>query len=111
MKEQIKLMNQTQSRSIIPQLHMDRDFCFGIKADFARELIHNGMFAGAPGEARESYQEMRLLTPVEVVQRACDMAEATFTEFEKRGWIHTVPMHDEQIKQLESEAPRATGFK
>lgn len=55
----------------------------------ARELIAKwGLVAGVPdGESGSGHQLFRMMTPTEIVARACETAELAFGEFVARGWF------------------------
>jgi hypothetical protein len=63
------------------------------RARMASALIEKwGMVAAAhDGEDSAGRTRLRLMTPPEVVNRACDTAEYAYAVFEKRGWLHDVP--------------------
>ena len=46
-----------------------------------------GLVAGMPdGENSDGSQRFRLMTPDEIVARACETAQAAYAEFIARGW-------------------------
>jgi len=110
MYENTKLQNANQSRPIEPHIRLDRDWVFNARAEFAKELAHAAMNAGTFGKCRQEYQEMHLMTPLETVKRACDIADALYSEIEARGWLMKVPLYDEMLKQLRDDAPGPAGF-
>ena len=64
------------------------------QAEFAISLMkHFGVVAGKPaGEDSAGRQKGELLTPFEVVNRACQIADIGWQEFQKRGWILDIPV-------------------
>ena len=60
-----------------------------LEARIALELMqHFGIIAGHPDGVDDSgRQKMRMLTPDEVVERACEIAHSATTEFMSRGWL------------------------
>lgn len=44
------------------------------------------------GEDAAGRQKLRLMTPEEVVGRACEMANLAWSQFETRGWLLPLPM-------------------
>lgn len=64
------------------------------EAHFAMHLMdHLGIaVATDDGEDSAGRHKLRLQTPDEVVQRACDIAQKAFAEFEKRGWMLALPL-------------------
>jgi len=99
-EEKLRIVNANESQPIIPHLSLDANYALGLQAGFAKELIKAGFYAGMPDECRERYQAFRLLTPKEIVSRACELAEETLGEFARRGWLHSVPWHHEMVEQL-----------
>ena len=50
------------------------------------------MCAAAPeGEDKAGRQKLRVVAPDEVVERACELADQTFKQFEQRGWLVKLP--------------------
>ena len=68
------------------------------EAVLAMNLIERwGMIAGdADGEDSVGRQKGRLYEPEEVVERACQMADAAFATFEARGWMTPVPLPEKK---------------
>ncbi len=66
----------------------------GYMALMANSFIERwAMVAAKPdGEDSAGRQRLTLLSVPEVVERACSMAETALAEFEKRGWMLTVPL-------------------
>ena len=110
MIEYPKLMNANESQPIRPHFHMDRDWLPTVRAEFAKELAHSALHASTWGKCHKDYQEVRNLTPREVVVRACDIADAFYTEIESRGWLLSVPVYDDCVKTLRDTAPSPVGF-
>lgn len=64
-----------------------------MRARLAMTLIEKwGMVAAtvADGEDSAGRSRMRLLTPAEVVGRACETAERAVEEMHRLGWMHAV---------------------
>jgi hypothetical protein len=63
------------------------------EARFAIELMIRMALASATpdGEDSAGRQKLRLATPNEIVERACDIASAAFAGFEKREWLAKLP--------------------
>lgn len=59
------------------------------EARFAMQLIERwGMVDAAPdGEDKAGRSKLRLLDPIEVVDRACDTASFAMVAFTARGWL------------------------
>jgi hypothetical protein len=111
MKEQAKLLNANQARPIAPQIISDRDWVLTAKAEYAKELVRGSMHAGVMGECLERYQAMRVLTPTELVTRACDIADRFYSEVESRGWMIHLGFYDELVEELRNTEPsHAAGF-
>jgi len=66
---------------------------FDAEAELAAQMIERwGMSAAIEdGEDSAGRAKIRLLTPEELVQRACETAEQAMEEFNKRGWILDLP--------------------
>lgn len=59
--------------------------CAALALDLTRSW---GMVAGKPGgEDSGGREKLALLTPQEVVDRACETAELLIAEFESRNWL------------------------
>lgn len=112
MKEKTRILNANQPQPIQPHTILDRDWVLKAQAEFAKQLICGMAYIGEPGACRERYQEVTLLTPKKVAERACDLAQCAFEEFERRGWVMPVPFYDEMVKQLRAteEAGSPIGF-
>jgi hypothetical protein len=67
---------------------------FEAKARMAAILVEKwGMVAvDVDGEDSSGRSKARILTPDEVVSRACTTADLAYREFERRGWAHEIPM-------------------
>lgn len=63
------------------------------KAEFAKSLMKQLAICSAveDGEDKAGRSKSRLQTPNEVVQRAAEISDKAFDEFEKRGWLLAVP--------------------
>jgi hypothetical protein len=68
---------------------------FSHEARMATALIEKwGMVAATPdGESSDGRQQLRMLSPNEVVRRACDTATIAIEAFRSLGWIHKLPKH------------------
>lgn len=82
------------------QVKINNRLAYNAIAELASHLIDRwGMVSGAPdGEDSAGRAKMRLLSPEEVVRRACDTAELAFREFSKRDWVTVLPSLSE-LKQ------------
>lgn len=62
-------------------------------ASIAKEMAERwGMVAALPdGEDTSGRQKLRIMTPEELVERACTVAELLWLDFEKRGWTLDIP--------------------
>jgi hypothetical protein len=71
------------------------------EARLATVLIEKwGMVAGQPdGEDSAGRAKFRIMTPDDVVSRACNVAERAVQAFKRRGWL--VPLPD--FEELESK--------
>lgn len=63
------------------------------KAKLALDLMTRFglMTADGGGEDTAGRQKFNLLPPAVVVERACEMAEVAWAEFERRGWLLEIP--------------------
>lgn len=62
------------------------------RAQFAMELISRGMTVGIDdGEDSAGRAKGKENPPKELVERACQIADTAFNEFEVRGWILELP--------------------
>ena len=63
------------------------------KAELARLLLEKLSIAtGEPDGVDEAgRQKWKLISPHDVVQRACDIADRAFDEFDRRGWMIVIP--------------------
>lgn len=63
------------------------------RAKMAEECIRQwGMVAGVPdGEDSAGRSRLRLATVNELVARACASADTLYAEFDKRGWLVSIP--------------------
>jgi len=64
-----------------------------LRASLATELLTRWGFIGAAqdGEDSAGRQKAKLMSPAEVVIRACEIADLAITEMENRGWFLEVP--------------------
>ena len=76
------------------QIHDTRTPCS--EGILAIHLIERwGSVAGKPdGEDTAGRAKIGLQTPRELVDRACNTAEITFAELEKRGWMLEMPKRE-----------------
>lgn len=67
---------------------------FGIVAIMAASFAERwGMVAGEPdGEDSAGRAKLKLSTPEQVVERACEMAELLYQEFHERDWMVKIPL-------------------
>ena len=63
------------------------------RANIASELLTRwGMIAALPdGEDSAGRQQLRLMTPEELVHRACVVADLAWSTFAERGWLLSLP--------------------
>lgn len=77
-------------------LHINHRPLVGLnsRAAFALNVIERFALIAARAEGEDSTGKQKLenLTPNEIVQHSCDVADAAFNEFEKRGWSTKLPM-------------------
>lgn len=83
-------------------------YCIDQKVVFAQQIIERwAMVAGEPdGEDAAGRQKLRMQTPTEIVDRACDIAEKAFTAFEERGWVVAMPPVGEQYDMARENSDR-----
>lgn len=63
---------------------------------------HWGMIAGTPdGEDSAGRQKLRLLSPDELSNRACQTAQALWMRFERLGWLVAIP--EPRLRQEEEK--------
>ena len=95
MKDQVKFVNIDKYAPKVGVLH--NRIAHNNRAAFAREII--GRFAlvsGSPdGEDSAGRARLRKETATEIVDFACDVAERSYNEFEKRGWLEQVPSFED----------------
>jgi hypothetical protein len=69
-------------------------------------IEHWGMVAGSDGgEDSTGRSKLRLQTPQEIVDRACETAELAVSQFRARGWVATLPTLAEIEAHVEKDAP------
>lgn len=77
------------------------------RAEFATKLMgHLAIVACddvAMMEDKAGNAVRRLSPPADLVKRACDIADAAFTEFAARGWAHPVPSRAEICARVAEE--------
>ena len=62
------------------------------RAQFAMELVARSITVGSDaGEDSAGRAKARPTPPEEMAERACEIADAAFNEFEKRGWLLELP--------------------
>lgn len=68
-----------------------------LRARFAMEVLERlALIAGEDnGEDTAGRQKVRRSLPNELVSFACDLADKSFTEFEKRGWLLNIPCYED----------------
>lgn len=64
------------------------------RADLAERIMRQlSIICATPdGEDSAGRQRFRLMTPEEVAQRATDIADCAFEQFEKRDWLTAIPL-------------------
>lgn len=64
-----------------------------LRAEFACKLLSHLAVVAAEidGEDSAGRSKIRLMTPAELAQRACAIAQLSFEQFEMRGWIVRLP--------------------
>jgi hypothetical protein len=73
------------------------------RAEFAAQMIRTwGIVAGRPADTGEAADErgVALLSPAELVSRACEITDLAMAEFERRGWVVNLPAY-EQLSELD----------
>jgi hypothetical protein len=88
-----------------PQLQIHNRHTLKSEADMAKQMAMTGMVAGI-----HDNETMKLLTPDEVVQRACDIAQLAYAEFARRGWLVPLPSHQEMTDDLLGDRSNGPGF-
>jgi len=78
------------------RIEIDSTHVENFRAKIAIGLVERfGMIAGREdGEDTAGRQKARMLSPKEVVTRACDMADMLVNEFESRRWLLEVTADD-----------------
>jgi hypothetical protein len=65
------------------------------RAKMAVNLIHAWGMAGTMGDAMpvctEHGEKPKRMAPTELVMRICEVVDAAWNEFERRGWIVAIP--------------------
>jgi hypothetical protein len=86
----------TITNSVIP--HPEAEFAMGM-------IERMSLYCANPdGEDSAGRAKLRLMTPEEIANRACDIAAAAFAQFEKRDWLLQVPPESEFKKLTENSA-------
>lgn len=88
-----------------PSAKIHHGVTVNLMGQFASSLITRwGMVQGKDdGEDSAGRAKISLMTPEEVVNRACETAETTFKEFNKRGWLIAVPNQKELQKMIDAD--------
>lgn len=75
------------------------------KAQFAMSLIEKfGLCAAIPdGEDAAGRQKIRVLTPDELVEKACILADKAIEEIRKREWFTAVPKWEEMEQMIKDK--------
>lgn len=61
---------------------------------------HFSIVAAVPdGEDSSGRQKCRLMTPTECTERACAIADELYNAFDQRGWLLTLPNHEEVLRR------------
>ena len=80
------------------------------QATLALELVRTcALTAIDDGETSTGQSKVRVLTPTEVVDRACAIADLFYVELERRNWLLDYPSYDDLEKTETVE--RQPGFK
>jgi hypothetical protein len=68
-----------------------------LKGEIAARLVEHFAIVAAQenGEDSAGRQAFKLQTPEQVVIRACDIADNMVNEFERRGWLISIPAYDD----------------
>jgi hypothetical protein len=87
------------------QLIYHPKFSVDSKADFALRCIERwATVAAVPdGEDSKGRQQLRNMTPSEIVSHACDCSELAFAEFSKRSWLLNIPPINELLETIEDQ--------
>jgi hypothetical protein len=85
-----------------------RKFVPDERVAFAMAIIekHALVAARADGEDSTGRQKGELLTPAEIVSKACDISERAFAEFEARGWRQLMPAPDELLEMSRANSEK-----
>lgn len=75
------------------EIKISRSMIVNAEADFAMELMrHLAIAIGHPdGEDSAGRAKLRLMTPQEISNRACEISRCAFDEFEKNDWLVALP--------------------
>ena len=99
-----------EERDIYRKTEYDREIIYSIqrylptdRAEFAARLMERIALATAKIEGEDSCgrAKMKLLTPEEIVSRACNISEIAFREFENREWYTKVPSVEDALSGKE----------
>ena len=76
-----------------PKISVHNRVVLGLKAETVRHMVDRwGMVAAREdGEDSTGRSRITLLSPGELVERACHTTELMFDEFESRGWLTIAP--------------------
>ncbi len=97
--ENVLLLDGNHLDHIHPHYHIDRSWVFGTKADFAKELINH------------SVCNLHDIDSTKLVTKCCDIADQTFREFERRGWLHQVPGYRKALEKLREDGTNTPGYR
>ena len=109
---EVQVWDQKGSRpKVMPALQTHNRQMLKSEGEFARAMIQTGMIAGIVEKKGKGGETMRLLTPAEVVERACTLSALAYAEFRKRGWIVSLPSLAEMRQELaDKEEDGRAGF-
>lgn len=72
-----------------------------MRADLVQKILSSMSIALAKpdGEDSSGRTKYSVMNPVDVADRACQIAEYAFEEMQRRGWIYDIPLADELPKK------------
>ncbi len=97
------ILDQNGRSGPLPVVHSTARHLYSAKADMAREMCRIGMMAALQEKHGEDEKQL-FLTPREVVDRACEIADLAVDAFEERGWLAELPTFDEMKAEIERKA-------
>lgn len=80
-----------------PELQLYPKVMVTARAEFARRIIERfALIVGKPdGEDSTGRSKATNMTPPEIVKHCCDVSDAAYDEFKKRGWTIETPHYEE----------------